>query len=105
MTNKPGTVELSVQDLRVVTRYAAENAQDVLAIFEEHYPDDPRPRVAVEAAWTFAEGAERTKFQRTSGLAAHKAVQEATTEAAREAARAAGHAAAAAYLHPLAKAT
>jgi hypothetical protein len=38
-------------------------------------------------------------------LAAHKAAQEATTEAAREAARAAGHAAAAAYLHPLAKAT
>jgi hypothetical protein len=105
LTNEPGKVELSVQDLRVVARYAAESAQEVLSIFEEHCPGDRWPRVAVEAAWTFAEGAERTKLQRTSALAAHKAAQEATSEAAREAARAAGHAAAAAYLHPLAKAT
>jgi hypothetical protein len=103
LTNEPGKVELSVQDLRVVARYAAESAQEVLSIFEEHCPGDRWPRVAVEAAWTFAEGAERTKLQRTSALAAHKAAQEATSEAAREAARAAGHAAAAAYLHPLAK--
>jgi hypothetical protein len=105
MTNEPSTVELSTQDLRVIARYAVESAQEVLSIFEERHPDDRRPRVAVEAAWTFAEGAERTKLQRTSALAAHKAAQEATSEAAREAARAAGHAAAAAYLHPLAKAT
>jgi len=105
MTNEPSRVELTVQDLRVVARYAAERAQEVLAIFEERYPGDRRPRVAVEAAWTFAEGAERTTLQRTSALAAHKAAQEATTEAAQEAARAAGHAAAAAYLHPLAQST
>jgi len=100
-----GMVELGLQDLRAVTRYAAENAQEVLAIFEECCPDDRRPRAAVEAAWAFADGAERTKLQRTSALAAHKAAAEAPTEAAREAARAAGHAAAAAYLHPLAKPT
>jgi hypothetical protein len=105
MTNEPPTIELSMQDLRVVARYAAECAQKALAIFEEHSPGDRRPRVAVEAARTFAEGAERTKLQRTSALAAHKAAQEATSDAAREAARAAGLAAAAAYLHPLAKAT
>jgi hypothetical protein len=105
MPNEPGKVELSAQDLRVVARYAAGCAQEVLSIFDESHPGDRRPRVAIEAAWTFAEGAERTKLQRTSALAAHKAAQEATSEAAREAARAAGHAAAAAYLHPLAKAT
>jgi hypothetical protein len=105
MTNEPPTIELSMQDLRVVARYAAACAQEALAIFEDRYPDDRRPRVAVEAAWAFAEGAERTKLQRTSALAAHKAAQEATSDAAREAARAAGLAAAAAYLHPLAKAT
>ncbi|NTU84102.1 MAG: exonuclease SbcC [Chloroflexales bacterium] len=105
MANEPDTVELSATDLREVARYAAESAQEVLSIFEELHPDDQRPRVAVEAAWTFAEGGERTNLQRTSALAAHKAAQETTSEAAREAARAAGHAAAAAYLHPLAKAT
>jgi hypothetical protein len=105
MMNEPGTVELSVLDLRVVARYAAACAQEVLPIFEERHPGDRRPREAVEAAWTFAEGAERTKLQRTSALIAHRAAQEATSEAAREAARAAGHAAAAAYLHPLAKST
>ncbi len=104
-TNEPGKVELSAQDLRAVARYAAECAQEALAIFEERHPGDRRPREAVEAAWAFAEGAERTKLQRTSALAAHGAAQEATSEAAREAARAAGHAAAAAYLHPLAKST
>jgi hypothetical protein len=105
MTDKANEVELSAQDLRVVARYAAESAQDVLSIFEESNPGDRRPRLAVEAAWTFAEGAKRTKLQRTSAFAAHKAARQATTDAARDAARAAGHAAAAAYLHPLAKST
>jgi hypothetical protein len=98
-------VELSTQDLRVVARYAAECAQEALSIFEESHPDDRRPRVAIESAWIFVEGAKRTKLQRMNSLAAHKAAREATTEAAQNAARAAGHAAAAAYLHPLAKST
>lgn len=101
MTDEDGQVELSEEDLRVVARYAAESAQEALSIFEERHPDDRRPRAAIEAAWTFAEGAKRTTLQRTSASAAHRAAQEATTEAARDAARAAGHAAAAAYLHPL----
>jgi hypothetical protein len=101
MTNEASEVQLSAQDLRVVARYAAESAQEALSIFEASHPGDRRPRVAVEAAWTFAEGAERTQLQRSSALAAHKAAQEATTEASRDAARPAGHAAA--YLHPLAK--
>jgi hypothetical protein len=105
MANEPHTVALSMQDLRVVARYAAVSAQEALAIFEACSPDDRRPRLAIAAAWAFAEGAARTKLQRTSALAAHQAAREATTEAAREAARAAGHAAAAAYLHPLARAT
>lgn len=54
MTNEPSTVELSSRDLRVVARYAAESAQEVLSIFEERHPGDRRPRVAIEAAWTFA---------------------------------------------------
>jgi hypothetical protein len=105
MAHEPHTVALSMHDLREVARYAAASAQKALAIFEAHAPDDQRPRLAIAAAWAFAEGAARTKLQRTSALAAHQAAREAMTDAAREAARAAGHAAAAAYLHPLAKAT
>ena len=45
------------------------------------------------------------KLQRITALDAHRAAKDATTEAAQAAARAAGDAAAAAYLHPLAKAT
>nr|WP_307812663.1 hypothetical protein [Phycicoccus sp. CSK15P-2] len=57
------------------------------------------------AARVFAEGAARSRLQRTAATDAHRAAREATTDAARHAATAAAHAAAAAYLHPLAKAT
>ncbi|MGY1776845.1 putative immunity protein [Geodermatophilus sp. SYSU D00804] len=100
-----GEVELSLQDLRVVARYAAGCAREVLALFEAERPGDGRPRAAVEAADAFADGAARTVLQRTTALAAHRAAAEAPPGAAREAARAAGSAAAAAYLHPLARAT
>ncbi|SCG77733.1 putative immunity protein [Micromonospora inositola] len=105
MTIEPGDFGLTMEELRVVARYAVESAQEVLSIFEEDRPDDRRPRAAVEAAWTFAQGAQRTKLQRITALDAHRAARDATTEAAQAAARAAGDAAAAAYLHPLAKAT
>ena len=105
MTIEARAVELSAQDLRVVARYAAESAEETLPIFEDDHPDDPRPRLAVEAARAFAEGARRTRRQQASALGAHQAAREAATEAARQAACAAGHAAASAYLHPLAKST
>ncbi|WP_432093608.1 putative immunity protein [Streptomyces sp. bgisy100] len=100
-----GDFELTMDELRVVARYAAESAQEVLPVFEEAVPGDPRPRAAVDAAWEFVNGARRTKLQRVTSLDAHRAAKEADTEAACLAARAAGDAAAAAYLHPIAKAT
>ncbi|MER5969049.1 putative immunity protein [Streptomyces sp. NPDC002055] len=100
-----GDFELTMDELRVVARYAAESAQEVLPVFEEAVPGDPRPRAAVDAAWEFVNGARRTKLQRVTSLDAHRAAKEAGTEAAGLAARAAGDAAAAAYLHPIAKAT
>ena len=72
MTNESGHVELSAQDIRVVARHAADSAQEVLPIFEESHPGDRRPRAAIEAARAFAEGARRTKAQRTTALAAHQ---------------------------------
>lgn len=105
MTTEAGDFELTLEELRVVVRYVVESAEDVLPAFEETVPDDPRPRAAVDAAREFANGARRTKLQRVTALDAHRAAKEAPTETARLAARAAGDAAAAAYLHPLAKAT
>ncbi|WP_370657277.1 putative immunity protein [Deinococcus sp. KNUC1210] len=95
---------LNLQDLRAVSQYAAESAQDVLGIFESVHRDDPRPRHAVDAAWIFARGGKRTKDLRDTGWAAHKAAMSAATVAASESARSAMSAAAAAYLHPLADA-
>lgn len=100
-----GDFELSMEELRVVARYVTESAQDVLPVFEEAVPGDPRPRAAIDAAWEFVNGARRTKLQRVTSLDAHRAAKEAGTETARLAARSAGDAAAAAYLHPISRAT
>ncbi|MDN5932337.1 MAG: exonuclease SbcC, partial [Pseudonocardia sp.] len=101
----PGDFELTMDELRVVARYAAESAEDVLGLFEEPHPDDHRPRAAIEAAWTFVNGNHRSKVQRFTALDAHRAAHAAVHESAKHAGHAAGDAAAAAYLHPLSKAT
>ncbi|WP_148588068.1 putative immunity protein [Streptomyces sp. WAC01526] len=105
MTTESGDFELTMDELRVVARYVVESAEEVLPVFEAARPNDPRPRAAIDAAREFVNGARRTKLQRITSLDAHRAAKEATTEAERLAARAAGDAAAAAYLHPIAKAT
>ncbi|MGH3349388.1 MAG: putative immunity protein [Nocardioides sp.] len=100
-----GDFELTTDELRVVARYVAETAAEVLPVFETACPGDPRPRLALDAAWEFVGGARRTKLQRVTSLDAHRAAKAAPSEAARLAARSAGDAASAAYLHPLADAT
>ncbi|ALG15007.1 putative immunity protein [Kibdelosporangium phytohabitans] len=95
-------------ELRDVAGFAAACAEPALVIFERDCPGDERPRAAIDAARTFAEGANRTKGIRDSAWAAQRAYQEARDaglEAASDVARAAVAAASAAYLHPLAKAT
>ncbi|MEV0703979.1 putative immunity protein [Saccharopolyspora sp. NPDC050389] len=102
------TIELSMAELREITRYAVACAEPALAIFELARPDDRRPRAAIDAALAFADGAKRTKAIRDSAWAAQRAYQEARDAgqaAASDAARAAVAAASAAFLHPLAKAT
>lgn len=97
--------ELTVDELRAVTRFAAGCAGIVLPAYESAAPNDSRPRDAVDAAYVFADGAPRSNLQRTSAVAAHRAGKGAPTEVAQLAAMACGDAAAAAYLHPIAKAT
>lgn len=104
MMTVSGDFELHMDELRVVARYVAETAAEVLAVFEDAHPADVRPRAAIAAADEFINGAPRTKLQRVASLDAHRAARDATTEVSRLAAQAAGDAASAAYLHPIAKA-
>ncbi|WP_378729947.1 putative immunity protein [Nocardia brasiliensis] len=101
-------IELSIAELREITRYAVACAEPALEIFERARPNDQRPRDAIDAARAFAAGGKRTKAIRDSAWAAHRAHQDARDSgqaAASDAARAAVAAASAAFLHPLAKAT
>ncbi|MCX5338553.1 putative immunity protein [Streptomyces atratus] len=99
-----GDFDLTMDELRVVARYVVRHAEDVLSVFEQAVPDDPHPRAAIDAAWAFINGADRTKLQRVTSLDAHRAARSAPSEAARLAARSAGDAASAGYLHPIAQA-
>src|SRR5690606_8772409 len=105
MTTGSGDFELAMDELRAVAGYAVACAEPALIVFRKVHPDDPRPEAALQAARVFAEGAPRSRLQRTAATDAHRAAREAATDAARHAATAAGDAAGAAYLHPLAKAT
>ena len=104
MADETGEIVLSMQNLREVTGYAAESAQEVLEIVERAHPADSRPRDAIDAAWTCARGGKRGKTLRDTAWAAHRAARDADTTTAGHAARAAMYAASAAYLHPLADA-
>ncbi len=100
-----GDFDLTMDELRVVARFAVRHAEDVLSVFEQAIPGDPRPRAAIDAAWAFINGANRKRLQRVTSLDAYRAARSAPSEAARLAARSAGDAASAAYLHPIAQAS
>lgn len=105
MPSEPETIELTEDELRAITGYAADCARPVLPLFERALPTDRRPREALDAAYAFGAGGPRTAALRHSAWAAYKAAREAgASPAAADAARAASHAAAAAYLHPRASA-
>lgn len=84
--------------LRVIALWAAEFAEEALPVFEDTYPDDARPREAVEAAREFGKGKKRDKHLRMIALGALKAGKGAD-EPSRYAAQAATLAAAVAYTH------
>jgi hypothetical protein len=88
--------------------WAADCAERVLPYFEEKYPEDTRPRKAIEACREWARtGVFRMADVRKTALAAHAAARDVQEDnAARSAARAAGHAMATAHVptHALAAA-
>ncbi|GLX54324.1 hypothetical protein Shyhy01_72730 [Streptomyces hygroscopicus subsp. hygroscopicus] len=103
-TDRPDRIELTEDELRKITGYAADCASRALPLFEQSVAADARPREAVDAARAFADGGRRTQALRRCGFAAFRAAREAGSPVAADAARAASHAAGAAFLHPLADA-
>lgn len=83
------------QKHRTLAMWAADSAGPILAIFEERYPDDKRPREAIEAAKMWMHGEIKMPAAKRAIHAAHDAATEAESDPpARAAARAMGHAAA-----------
>lgn len=97
----PAEVELSTDDIRRVTAFAATCARRALPIYDMAHPGDARPRSAIEGAEAFAETGHRTAELRRLAWDAHKAAREVPTSAATDAALSAMHAAGSAFLHPL----
>ena len=98
---------LSLQEHRLLARWAAECAEHVLPLFSHQHLKDNRPRQAIEAARTWSRGGTTVGEARAAALAAHAAAREATEAEARYVARAAAHAVATAHMadHALEAAT
>ncbi len=93
-----------MDEIRSVTAFALASAEQALPQFEACHPNDSRPRDALAAASAFVHGDRRSRSQRVTATAAHRAGREAASPLPFHAAMAAGDAAASAYLHPLADA-
>jgi len=91
------SVARNSRDHRLLALKAAREAERVLPIFEKEHPDDDRPRQAIEAIRTWAQGKRDLGMAevRKLSLGSHAAAREAKSDAARFAARAAGQAVAA----------
>lgn len=108
MPDDPVKIDLTLDELREIARFAAACARPVLTVFERIRAGDARPRAAIDAAQAFADGAARSKYLRDCAWDAQRAAHDARDAGqlpAHEAARAALAAAGAAFLHPLYKAT
>jgi hypothetical protein len=88
------------QDQRLLAIWAADCAERVLPFFEKAFPNDDRPRKAIEACRTWVRtGVFKMADVRKAALAAHAAAREAKeNNAACFAARAAGQAVATAHV-------
>jgi len=98
--DKPIAELVSKTDHKVLAVWAADCAERVLPYFEEKYPEDTRPRKAIEACREWARtGVFRMADVRNTSLAAHAAARDVQEDnSARSAARAAGQAMATAHV-------
>jgi len=78
--------------------WAADCAEHVLPVFEQNYPEDNRPRQAIEAVRAWVRGELTVGEVRKFAFTAHAAARSANNPKAIAAARSAGHAAATAHV-------
>ena len=88
------TRECTGWDERTARLFACDCAEHVLSLYEAKYPDDGRPRKAIETARRYAEGKDAVEELAAEGAAAWAAARAAEGAAAWAAARAAAWAAA-----------
>lgn len=82
---------------RKLASWAADCAEHVLHLFNDKYPDDKRPQIAIEKARAWARNEITMKQAREAAYAAHDAARD-TKGSASMVARAAGHAVATAHM-------
>ena len=92
------------EEHKALTLWAADCAEHILRFFEDEYPDEKQPRLAIEAARAWARDEIMMTEARGEALSTHVVAREIELTSAREAARAAGHAAASAHVDNHAKA-
>jgi hypothetical protein len=80
------TKRLDEHDHRLLMLWAADCAEHVLPYFEAQYPEDDRPRKALEAARAWARGELTMSKARHAALAAHAAATAHVADHARHAA-------------------
>ncbi|MBZ9685455.1 hypothetical protein G9F72_003695 [Clostridium estertheticum] len=96
---KKEIAELTVKmDHRTLAIWATDCAEHVLSYFEDKYPDDNRPREAIEAGRAWVRGEISVSEARCAAFTAHASARDADEGEARAVARAAGHAAATAHV-------
>ncbi|KKQ16952.1 MAG: hypothetical protein US31_C0024G0001 [Berkelbacteria bacterium GW2011_GWA1_36_9] len=86
--------KFSIEDHRALVLWACDCPARVLPYFEKEYPEDARPRKAIEEAraWVREKLPMKMSVIRTASLDAHAAARSTDNPAARAAARAAGQA-------------
>jgi len=85
------------QEHRLLAIWAADCAEHVLTFFERTYPEDDRPRTAIEAVRAWVRG-DLPMVDARRSFAAQAAARTASNATTQAAARAAGHAAATAHV-------
>jgi hypothetical protein len=83
---------------RIIAVWATDCAEHVLHLFEEKYPEDKRPRNAIEAGRAWIRGEIRVGEARKAAIATHAAARKVNQDDARAVARASGHAAGTAHV-------
>ncbi len=89
---------LDMRRHRLLANWAADCAEHVLPLFGDKYPQDDRPRQAIETARAWVRGEVTVGEARAAAREAHSAARAAADDAARAAARAAAHSVATAHM-------